>query len=155
VLLFMGQLVIAMATGLVLRLLAPGAGSPDSLLAWMLVILSLPHLPLALAVSVRGIQGGNRGSALSATLLTAVLLSTPAWFLSLAIITGQQGLPVLLLMVILVSQYAIGMIMTGRFARLALVAPTKEAAAAEGSAADSATTPAGELPEGGEDPSAG
>lgn len=149
----MGQLVIAMATGLVLRLLAPGAGSPDSLLAWMLVILSLPHLPLALALSVRGIQGGNRGSALSATLLTAVLLSTPAWFLSLAIITGQQGLPVLLLMMILVSQYAIGMVMTGRFARLALVAPKQETAEAEGSA--SATTPAAALPEGGEGPSAG
>jgi hypothetical protein len=151
VLLFMGQLVIAMATGLVLRLLAPGAGSPDSLLAWMLVILSVPHLPLALALSVRGIQGGNRGSALSATLLTAVLLSTPAWFLSLAMITGQQGLPVIILMMILAGQYAIGMVMVGRFARLSLVAPKKDDAEAEDGDADPAAAPAEAAPGDGAD----
>lgn len=124
----MGQLVVALAAGLGLKLLAPEVQSGNSLLGWMLVILSVPHLPLALVLSVRGVQGGNRGSALSATLLTAVLLSTPAWFLSLAIITGQQGLPLILLGLILALQYAFGLFLISRFARLSIRVPEPDGA---------------------------
>jgi hypothetical protein len=137
VLLFMGQVVVAMTTGLGLRLISPAPPNPNSLLAWMLVVLSIPNLPLALALGVRGLTGGNRGSALSATLLTAVLLSTPAWFLSLAIITGQRGLPVIMLGLILAGQYAIGIFLTGRFARLSIAVPAK----ADGDSAEPAETP--------------
>ncbi len=126
VVLFMGQLIVAMLTGFLLRLAVPGgAQAGDPLLGWVLVFISLPHLPLVLFLSTRGVRALDRGASLSATLLSAVLLSTPAWFLSLALITSQPRLPLLLLLVILLMQYAVGMFLTGRFARLVIPVPPK------------------------------
>ena len=130
---FMGQLVVAMATGLVLRLAVPDVPPPASgILGWVLVLISLPHLPLVLYLSTRGAQALNRGASLSGTLLAAVLLSTPAWFLSLAMITRQAQIHLMLLLAILVFQYALGMILTTRFARLVIpVKPGPENAGGE------------------------
>ncbi len=129
---FMSQFTVAMATGLVLRALFPAPTGGDSLLGWVLVLISVPHLPMSLALAVRGLQGANRGSSLSSTLLVAVLLSTPAWFLSLGFATGQADGPLFTLMAIMVGQYAIGMFLTGRFARLAI--PARKEPEAEGEA---------------------
>lgn len=127
---FMGQFVAAMATGLVLRLAVPDVPEPSSgILGWVLVLISLPHLPLVLFLSTRGTQALNRGASLSSTLLAGVLLSTPAWFLSLAMITRQAQLHLLLLIVIILFQYALGMFLTSRFARL--VIPAEPAASEE------------------------
>lgn len=60
---------------------------------------------------------GTKGSALSATLLGAVLLATPAWFLMLALITSQRALPLATLGVAVFAGYALGFVLTGRFAR--------------------------------------
>lgn len=130
VVLFMGQLITAMLTGFLLRLAVPGSSQAgDPLLGWVLVFISLPHLPLVLFLSTRGVRALDRGASLSATLLSAVLLSTPAWFLSLALITSQPRLQLLLLLIILLMQYAVGMFLTGRFARL--VIPAQPAAEPE------------------------
>ncbi len=123
VVLFMSQLVLAMLTGMALRLAVPGAATGGNpLLGWVLVIISLPHLPLVLYLSSRGVKALDRGSSLSATLLAGVLLSTPAWFLSLALITGQPLLQLGLLLAILLLQYALGLFLVNRFARLVIPA---------------------------------
>lgn len=130
---FMGQFVVAMATGLALRLAVPDVPEPSSgILGWVLVFISLPHLPLVLFLSTRGTRALNRGASLSSTLLAGVLLSTPAWFLSLAMITRQAQIHMFLLLGILVFQYALGMFLTSRFARLVIPAePAQPEAAAE------------------------
>lgn len=130
VLVFMGQLVIAMLSGLVLRLAAADAAAvPNPVLGWVLVFISLPNLPIVLFLSVRGVRPLDRNASLSATLLAAVLLSTPAWFLSLALITGQALIHLLLLLAILLLQYGIGMFLVLRFARLVIPADGAEGAA--------------------------
>lgn len=132
VVVFMGQLVLAMLTGLLLRLAAGGtAAAPNSVLGWVLVLISLLNLPLVLFLSSRGVRAGDRQAALTGTLLAAVLLSTPAWFLSLALITRQELLHLVLLLGLLLLQYGIGMFLALRFARLALSAAKEPQAAAE------------------------
>lgn len=126
VLVFMAQLVVAMLSGLALRLaVSETAATPNAVLGWVLVLISLPNLPIVLFLSVRGTRRHDRHASLSATLLAAVLLSTPAWFLSLALITSQSTLHLVLLLGILLLQYGIGMFLVLRFARLAI--PVEEA----------------------------
>lgn len=139
---FMGQLVVAMATGLILRLAVPDVPEPaNDVLGWVLVLISLPHLPLVLFLSTRGTRALNRGASLSSTLLAGVLLSTPAWFLSLALITRQAQLHLFLLLAILVFQYALGMLLVSRFARLLIPARPEAGVPDDGQAAASGLQP--------------
>lgn len=131
VLVFMAQLLVAMLSGIALRLAVPGAQAGNPLLGWVLVAISLPHLPLVLFLSSRGVKAFDRGASLSATLLAGVMLSTPAWFLSLALITGQQLLQLGLLLGILLLQYAIGLFLSSRFARLVIPSTPASSASPE------------------------
>lgn len=83
------------------------------------VLAGLGLLQCALGVILPEIvaRPGTKGSALSATLLGAVLLATPAWFLMLALITSQTVLPLITLGAAVFAGYALGFVLTGRFAR--------------------------------------
>lgn len=119
--LFVGQVLIALLTGLVLRMSVPGSGGGGNpLMGWVLIVLSLPHLPLVLWLSSRGVRALDRGASLSATILAGVMLSTPGWFLSLALVTGQPLLQLGLLLGIIVLQYGLGLFLCSRFARLVI-----------------------------------
>jgi len=138
VVVFMGQLVVAMLTGLVLALAAGAPAKPGNpLLGWVLLAVCLPQLPVVLYISTRGLKAFDRGSALSSTLLAAVMLSTPAWFLSLALISRQPDLILYLLLAVLLVQYGIGMFLTARLGRLLVPA----APAGEGGAETAAAEP--------------
>src|SRR5690625_823161 len=134
----MGQLVIAMLTGIVLLLATSAPVRPGNpLLGWVLLAVCLPQLPVVLYISTRGLKAFDRGSALSSTLLAAVMLSTPAWFLSLALISRQPDLILYLLLAVLLVQYGIGMFLTARLGRLLVPA----APAGEGGAETAAAEP--------------
>lgn len=121
---FLAQCVVAALVGVVVVLLAGGAPrNPSSLLAWTLVVFALAQLPVvAFAVTrMSGLPGGSgaRRSALSAALMAGVLLASSAWFLSLALATGQAGVPLFLLLLLTLTGYALGFLVVGRLGRVA------------------------------------
>ena len=119
---FMGQTLVAL---LVLAALAAIAGVQSGglpLLGWILVGLGLLQLPFAFAVSMLAVRAGGKRSALYGTLLSAVLLSTPAWYAAFALLIGQAVAAFILLGLLSIA-YALGFILTGRYARLAVEPP--------------------------------
>lgn len=117
---FAAQLTLALLLGALLRL-SFGAAGASSLLPQMLLALCLPQLPLALFLSQQAAKPGGRRAALSATLLAAVLLATPAWFLSLALALGVSRFYVTLLLAVVMLYYALGLLLTGGFTKAALL----------------------------------
>ncbi len=77
------------------------------------------QLPLGLAATVRLSSLASRQAVLARALLAGVTLSTTSWFASLALATGQMGLPVYTLLAVLVLSYGLGFLVTGRLARAA------------------------------------
>jgi len=125
-LMFLGQLVVALALAIVVRLLSHMHTNPSPLLGWVLVALACLELPLGLVLAgLAGLagRGPDRRRALSAALLGAVVLSTPAWFAALALATGQGGMPVLVLWGLLALYYAVGVGGAGRLAGRAAQGP--------------------------------
>lgn len=120
---FLGQMVIALGLAVLVRLVTHLHTRPSSLLGWVLVALSCLELPLGLLLAGLAGRGEDRRRALSAALLGAVILSTPAWFAALALATGQGGMPVLVLWGLLALYYAIGAGGVGRLAARAANGP--------------------------------
>lgn len=120
---FVAQLVIALLLAGLLRLIDPIVTRPSPLLGWVLVALAALELPLGTALAGVAGRGNDRRRALSAALLGAVVLSTPAWFAALALATGQRGLPIWVLWGMLALYYAVGVAFVGRFASRAAQAP--------------------------------
>ncbi|HKI57275.1 MAG TPA: hypothetical protein VKB31_09010 [Trueperaceae bacterium] len=120
---FLGQMVIALGLAVVVRLAVHVHTRPSPLLGWVLVGLSCLELPLGVLLAGLAGRGEDRRRALSAALLGAVILSTPAWFAALALATGQTGTPVLLLWGLLALFYAIGVGGVGRLAAQAAQGP--------------------------------
>jgi len=105
--------------GVAVSALAGGSGRASSLLAWTLVAFAFAQLPLGLAATVRLSSLASRQAVLARALLAGVTLSTTSWFASLALATGQMGLPVYTLLAVLVLAYGLGFLVTGRLARAA------------------------------------
>jgi len=62
-----------------------------------------------------------RSAALSQTLLSAVLLSTPSWFVAFAWATGQSAITLVALLAMAALGIALGMVQTGPLARAVTV----------------------------------
>lgn len=120
---FLGQMAVALLLGVSVRLLSDLHTRPSSFLGWVLVALAAVDLPLGALLSGIAGRGDDRRRALSAALLAAVILSTPAWFAALALATGQRGAPVLVLWGLLALYYAFGAAGAGRLAARAVRAP--------------------------------
>lgn len=120
---FLGQMLIALGLAVLVRLVSHLHTRPSALLGWVLVALSCLELPLGLLLAGLSGRGGDRRRALSATLLGAVILSTPAWFAALALATGQAGEPVIVLWGLLALYYAVGVAGAGRLAAQASKGP--------------------------------
>ena len=121
---FLAQCVVAALVGVVVVLLAGGAPrSPSALLAWILVGIALAQLPVVVFVVTRlgALRAGKgaRKAALSAALMTGVMLASSAWFLVLALATGQTGVPLFVLLFLTLSGYALGFLLVGRLGRTA------------------------------------
>lgn len=114
---FAGQLAVAAALGVVVLLLNGQPAGRSSVLGPVLAVIALLQCGLGVFLPELLARGGGKGRVLSATLLAAVLLASPGWFLMLALITGQAALPLMILLSLLASAYALGFLLTGRFAR--------------------------------------
>jgi hypothetical protein len=113
---FAAQLVMALIIAGVVRLFGAG-GSASALVSQVLVVIALPYLPITLLLTQRSTQQGGKQAAVSATLLAAVLLATPAWLFALALIMGSALNYLLILLAIIAVHYALGFLLCGRFAQ--------------------------------------
>lgn len=121
---FLAQCAVAALVGVVVVLLAGGGPSrPSALLAWILVGIALAQMPVVVFVVTRlgalRTGRGARQAALSAALMTGVMLASTAWFLALGLATGQTGVPLFVLLFLTLSGYAIGFLLVGRLGRVA------------------------------------
>jgi hypothetical protein len=121
---FLAHAAVAALVGIVVVLLAGAAPrNPNSLLAWMLVGMTLAQLPVALLIVVRAgalrSGPGARRAALSSAILTGVMLASTAWFLALALATGQGGTPLFVLLLVTLTAYSVGFLLMGRLGRVA------------------------------------
>lgn len=122
-------MLFAALVAVAVRLLAGGVRpNPSPLLGWMLVVVALIQLPIMFLASQRVSvpatedepQGhGARRSALSASLLSGVLLATSAWFLALALAAGQSGPPAFVLLALVMLAYSGGVLAVGRLGGIA------------------------------------
>ncbi len=121
---FMVQLAIAaMLTSIMAATL--GRQASGNLLAQIFVVLSLVQLPLALLLSFGVSRTGGKQAALSASIMSGVLLSTPAWFAALTFLVSRGFFYFALLIAILMLYYALGVLLCGRWAKVALLPPPK------------------------------
>ncbi len=119
VLSFMVQIAIAALVAGVMVAIA-GRQASGTLLAQILVVMSLAQLPLALLLSIRVSKAGGKQAALSASIMAGVLLSTPAWFLAMTFLVSSTFLYLGILFAILMLYYAVGLMLCGRWAKVAL-----------------------------------
>jgi hypothetical protein len=128
---YLAQSGIALFTGLLVALLGDPAPARASALGPVLVALAVGQCGLGLLLPDRLARSGERGSVLSAALLSAVLLSTPVWFLLLALLSGQTALVLLALGLMVATGYALGFVLTGRLARRVRIASVDGAGGAD------------------------
>ncbi len=123
---FGAQLLLALLLGLLLTSVMPRSGSPNDVMAIVLLAMAVFHLPLGWALGGAAIRAGGRQAALSGTIAAAVLLSIPAWFGVLLLVSGQAVLYLLGSAVVVSIGYSLGFAMTGRAARVAANAVQEE-----------------------------
>ena len=140
---FGAQLLLATLVGAVLASLAPGAGAASDVIALVLLAMAFVHLPLGWALSRAAIRAGGRQAALSGVIAAGVLLSIPAWFGALLLLSGQRAIYLMGIMSVVALGYALGFALTGLAARVA-AAPekTQDPTPAAPPAAPSAAPPA-------------
>lgn len=118
---FWVQIGFVVFVGVGMRLFVGASPQGDTILSPVLLVLGGLELPLALALANAVARAGGKGGALSGATFLGVVLATPAWFALLAGFAGGLNLYTLLLVALLALYYALGFVLAGRFARLALL----------------------------------
>ncbi len=113
---FGAQAAFALVVGFGVRLATRLPPPSNSLMAWILVALAVMELPFGALVASLATRRPGRSAALSGALMLGVVLATPAWFAALAFATGHQGLPVMLLWLVLALAYGLGFLFASRLA---------------------------------------
>ena len=116
---FGAQVAISLLVVALILLLGGRARAEPTMLGPVLAGLALLQCLLGVFLPDAVARTGEKGSVLSATLLAAVLLSTPAWFLMLALVTDQGTLPLALMLLALLNGYALGFWLCGRLGKRA------------------------------------
>jgi hypothetical protein len=128
---FMAQIAVAAVLAGTIVAIA-GRQSSGTLLAQILVVMSVVQLPLALLLSFGVSKAGGKRAALSASIMAGVLLSTPAWFLAMTFLVSSTFLYMAVLFLILTLYYLVGFLLCGNWAKVALKpAPEQKAKQAE------------------------
>lgn len=115
---YLAQVAVAVLVAIPILLLGGaqiGVSQGGSPLGAVLAVFAFLQSLLGVALPDALARSGSKGSVLSATLLAAVLLATPAWFLMLALVTGQRPLPLVLLLLAALTAYGLGFVLCGRF----------------------------------------
>lgn len=135
---FSAQAVVAMTVALVVALAAGRQQAPSATVAIVSVAASLGQLLLGIGITSLGVrqvrtashdrsQPLARRAALSHALLSAVLLSTPAWFAAFAWLTGQSLLALAAIVALALLGYGFGMLQLGPLARAVTRASASDA----------------------------
>jgi hypothetical protein len=124
---FAAQVAVAGAVGAVLAWALPSLPRPNDLVAGVLVTFAAAHIPLGGALAWSASSAPGKGTALAGAITAAVLLSVPAWFVALLVISAQR--PVFLLAggALLAVGYGLGFAFTPRFVRAAITPPADDA----------------------------
>ena len=129
-LLFVGafgmQLLFSLLVGTIAALAVGIQPGGSSLVASVMLIFALLSSPLALLVASFASRGGGKAGAIAAAIALGVLLSTPAWFMLLTLLTGGAPRYLLLFLGMLAVYCGFGFLLAGRYARLAVVTPSAE-----------------------------
>ena len=126
-LMFAMQLLVAALLALVLAVVFERSGVTTPLVAQILIFLAFFQLPFAVYLPQLAVRVGGRQAALSATIMSAVLLSVPAYFTSFAALIGSPMSYLVILFAILMGYYALGLFMVSGFAQIALQPQKTEA----------------------------
>lgn len=129
---FLAQSLVAAMVAAAFLVIGSPLGPGASALGPVLAVLAPCQCLLGVLLPDWLARSGSKESALSSILLAGVLLSTPVWFLVLALITGQGALPVAALSATVVAAYSLGFVMAGRLG--ARVAAASRAAAEQATA---------------------
>lgn len=117
---FLAQVVLAAVVGAALFAALPSPPRPNDWVAAVLVGFAAVHLPLGGGLAWAASRSPGKGAALAGAITAAVLLSVPAWFLALAVLSAQRP-PFLLGGLALVAiGYGVGFAFTPRFVRAAI-----------------------------------
>ena len=116
---FGAQLLLALAVGASIAALVPGRSAANDIVAVVLLVMALFHLPLGWVLGRTAIRAGGRQGALSGIIAAAVLFSIPAWFGVLLLVSGQRPVYLLATAVIVSVAYALGFLLTGTAAAVA------------------------------------
>ncbi len=121
---FVAQVVVAGAAAALLAWALPSSSRPNDLVAGVLVAFAAVHLPLGAALAWSASSSAGKGTAMAGAITAAVLLSVPAWFVALLVVSAQR--PVFLLAggALLAVGYGLGFAFTPRFVRAAITPPT-------------------------------
>jgi hypothetical protein len=121
-LVFMAQFAVAAVLAGVMAATV-GRQSSGIFLAQIFVVLALVQLPLGLLLSFGVSRAGGKQAALSASIMSGVLFSTPAWFAAMTFLVSSSFFYLALLSVLLMLYYALGLLLCGRWAKVALLPP--------------------------------
>ncbi len=134
-LLFMGafgmQLLFSLLVGVVAALIVGVQAGGSSLVAPVMLAFAFLSLPLALLVASFASRGGGKAGALAAAIALGVMLSTPAWFMLFTLLTGGAPRYLLLFLGMLAVYYGLGLLLAGRYARMAISAEPPKSASPE------------------------
>ncbi len=92
----------------------------DSLIV-TLILMSVLQLPLATFMGLYFGKKGGKKAALSATIVTAMLFSNPAWFAGFGFLSSKSVFYLFIQILILAIYYAIGILIAGQFAKISLI----------------------------------
>jgi hypothetical protein len=141
VIVFGGQVLVALAVGTLLAWWLPAPGATNDVLALVLLMMAVVQLPIGWALGRAAIRAGGRAAAMSGVIASAVVLSVPAWFGVLLLVSGQRPLYLAGITAVVSVGYSLGFLMTGTAARLASTEapdPASEAPSVAGAAPDPA-----------------
>ena len=116
---FGAQLVLALLVGLLLAAFVPGRGAANDIVAVVLLAMALFHLPLGWVLGRAAVRAGGRQGALSGIIAAAVLLSIPAWFGVLLLVSGQRPAYVMGVAAVVSIGYSLGFLLTSTAASVA------------------------------------
>lgn len=119
VLVFAAQALLALVVGTLLAVFVPARGAANDVVAIVLLVMALFHLPLGWVLGGAAVRAGGRQGALSGIIATAVMLSIPAWFGVLMLVSGQRPPYLTGIVVIVAVGYALGFLLSGTAASVA------------------------------------
>lgn len=131
---FLAQTSLAALVALILGWAVDATPRANDVVAAVLLVFGALHLPLGAFLAWSASRAPGKGAAMASAITASVLLSVPAWFLALAVISGQRAPYLVAGLAVLSAGYALGFAFVPRFVRAATTPedPVPEAVAETG-----------------------